>query len=299
MAEGDMAAAVAEAFAGSSPEPAGGSTVDSASVSTSETPTEETPHAQTQEPGPVPYGRFREVNESAQLSKRELEQLAWAKGIQREHGEHLAAFYNRVRENPLSLLEHEVNDLLSNPQTAAQVRSWAARTLGTRMAGNAGSLPQDTGEPQPDIELQDGSLTYSAAQLQARDAWRDAQMDSRIDQRIKPIQQFTEKQVAAQIKEQATRDATAQVTALKANPHFETHKGDVRELMLKNDRLSLEQAWAQVFIEKVIPKLSATSAAGLQQKVSAGSANPARPSGAAAGPPKDFHEALTRALGKS
>ncbi len=298
---GDMTAAVEAAFASATPAPATDSTPDTTGAApTAPTGTESSTAAV--EPGPVPYARFKEVNDAAGLSKKELEQLAWAKGIQREHGESVAAFYQRITKDPLSILEYEVRDLLSNPQPAAQVRSWAARTLGTRVAGSA---PVEAQEPQPDVQLTDGSWVYSAAGLKARDDWRDQQVDSRIDARLKPIQQATEtsqqfiqRQQAKAIKTQANTDAQAAVAALSKNPHFEKHKGDVRSVMLSNDRLTLEQAWAQVFIEKVMPTLSVQQADGLRQKVQAGSANPSRPSGAATGPPKDFHEGLTRLLGQ-
>ena len=55
---------------------------------------------------------------------------------------------------------------------------------------------------------------------------------------------------------------------------------------------TLKQAWAEVFIDKVGPQLAGQHAATVKAKVSAGSANPARPSGAPSGPPKDFDEAL-------
>ncbi len=298
---GDMTAAVEAAFASSTPEPATPSTTESTSASTTETPVAEgTPTA---EPiGPVPYERFKGVNEQLGLSKKELETLAWAKAIKSEHAPHVAAFYQRISHDPMSILEYEVKDLLSNPQTAAQVRSWAARTLGTRVAGAAGTEPVDNGEPQPDLQFQDGTTTYSADQLRKRDAWRDAQRDSqweqKVDQRLKPLQDYNQKQVSADIRAQAKVDATTEVTALKQQPYFEEHRSDVRAAMIADESLTLKQAWAQVFIEKVIPKIQSGKAAVSVQKTQAGTANPARPSGAAPGPPKDFHEALTRAFGK-
>ncbi len=294
---GDMTAAVEAAFASATPAPATETTTTTPEVSPTATPvTESTPAV---EPGPVPYARFKEVNDQAGLSKKELETLAWAKAIKSEHAPHVAAFYQRISQDPLSILEHEVRELLSNPQTAPQVRSWAARTLGTRVANTGGTEPlMDDTEPPPDLQFQDGTTTYSTEQLRKRDAWRDAQLDKRVGERLKPLQQFTEQQMVEQIKVKATADATAEVAALKQQPYFEEHKADVREAMLANTSLNLKQAWAQVFIEKVIPKISAGKAATTVQKTQAGTANPARPSGAAAGPPKDFHEALTRAFGK-
>jgi hypothetical protein len=49
-----------------------------------------------------------------------------------------------------------------------------------------------------------------------------------------------------------------------------------------------------VFVKEVGPKLAGQQAAAVRTKVSAGSANPQRPSGAIPGPAKDFHEELSR-----
>lgn len=299
-ATGDMASAVEAAFsAAATPAVESASTTTTSEVSPSAAPVE---HAvvdatsTTQEPGPIPYGRFKEVNDRAN-------RLKWAEAIPDAHAADVAAFYQRVSQNPLALLD-EVSALMSNPQTAPAVRSWAARTLGTRMANAAASgepeLVEDA-EPLADIPLDDGRALYSDTQQRKREAWLQRQWEAKLDARLQPIQATTKKveaeRVYAEIQQRATRDGSASVSALlSANPVLAQHKTAMRDAMLADPKLSLEGAALRVLSTVVGPASASAKASALQQKVGAGSANPSRPSGAVVGKPKDFTEALQQAF---
>jgi hypothetical protein len=300
---GDIGAAVEAAFSASSPDAmasAESSTPAPASAAPTQTdqaaPPSQTPQ---EEFGPVPYQRFREVNEKAKLTASELQQLQWAKQIQAEHAPEIVRFYQRVRENPLTLLD-EVEHLLTRPDTAPAVRSWAARTLGTRVA----SQPTEAEvEPQPDIQLEDGRSVYSAQQQAKREQWLEQRWLSKVEDRLKPYEQdrqLTQQERADRLVEKMKIDSREhgkqEVEALKQKPYFDRLKGKIAEILTedKDLKLSTQEAYAQAFIELIVPELSAGKAATLQQKVGASSANPSRPSGAAAAPAKDFREALER-----
>lgn len=307
-ATGDMAAAVEAAFSAATPaattespqtEPASATTTPAVDSPTAATQT--TPEA---EPGPVPYARFKEVNESANLTKKELEQLAWAKGIKPEHAPELARFYQRVTSgDPLQAYLDELGQLVAaRPDMAGPLKSWAARTLGTRAQQaqeQAQAVDPDTyQEPQPDIALEDGRAVYSAAQLKKREEWLERRWESKVDAKLQPLQETANKQQAdaifAKVQAESKAAGIRDVEAMKARPHFEELKSDIRERMLADPQLTLREAYNVSFMEKVVPQLAAGKAATLQQKVGASSANPSRPSGAVAAPPKDFREALER-----
>lgn len=309
---GDMRSAVESAFsAASTPDAAPTTTVDTPAPSATETATtdvttaaEPTTETTEIEPKDVPYARFKEVNEKAKLSSKELEALGWARGVDPRLAQASMELLNRAHQNPLAFTE-ELESLKDHPTFGPQLKSWAARMLGTRITSAAtdpAALAEE--EPQPDLQLQDGTLVYSAAQQKRREAWLLKDVDSRIASQLQPLQtsaksatEYVARQELRNLEERAWADGKAEIDALSTQPHFNDHKADILAEMQKG--ASLKEAWASVFVSKVVPKLAKGQAATVQQKLDAASVNPARPSGAVSGPPKDFHEALTRALVKN
>lgn len=302
---GDMTSAVESAFAAAStPDAAPTPTVETEAPSASETatpdvsqdaaPVEMTTKA---EPGPIPYPRFKEVNDKWTTASKELESLGWAKGVNPQLAQSAIQLLQRAQGNPLAFTE-ELEALRDHPEFGPQLRSWAARTLGFRNAPKQDAPVED--EPQADIPLEDGRFVYSAAQQQKREQWLLKQWESKIDERIAPLAKNGEnanRYVAAQIeqtiKAQAETSAKSEIDSLRQQyPQFDAHKKDIADVMEANPSYTLKQAWAEVFVEKVGPKLAGQQAAAVRQKTQAGSANPARPSGAPQGAPKDFTEAL-------
>lgn len=304
---GDMTSAVESAFAASStPEPASTTTVEPSAPSASETATESVSQdaasqtTTTTEPGPIPYQRFKEVNDKAGKYEKELASYGWAKGVDPTLAQSAIQLLQRAQGNPLAFTE-ELEALRDHPQFGPQLRSWAARTLGFRNQPRQ-DAPVDDAMPEPDLVFEDGRKAYSAEQLSKRDQFLLRQWESKIDERLDPLAKKTqanEQYVAAQIHQtitaQAETAAKSEIDALRQQyPQFEEHKKDIAAVMEANPRYTLKQAWAEVFVEKVGPKLAGQQAASVKAKVSAGSANPSRPSGAPQGPPKDFHEALAQ-----
>jgi hypothetical protein len=305
---GDMTSAVEAAFAASSsPEPASTTTTESQPASAVETPVESVsqeaaePTSETtpqQEPGPIPYSRFKEVNEKAQAASKALESLGWAKGVDPQLAQSAIQLLTRAQQNPLAFTE-ELESLRDHPQFGPQLRSWAARTLGFRNQPRQ-DMPVEDAMPEPDLRFEDGSKTYSDQQLLKRDQWLIRQMESKFDAKIQPLTRkgeqvdriVAEKEFAAiQAKSQA--DAQSEIESLKQQyPQFWEHRDRVAEVMEANPRYTLSQAWAEVFVKDVGPKLAGQQAAAVKAKVSAGSANPQRPSGAPPNPPRDFEDAL-------
>lgn len=302
---GDMTAAVEAAFSSAStPVADTTTTVETPAPSATETATtgvEATPPSETTppaEPGPIPYARFKEINEKAQAASKELEALGWAKGIDPQIVQEFARVQQIAKTNPLIWTE-QLEAIRDHPVLGPQLRSWAARTLGFRQTSRLTEGVEEQ-EPQPDIPLEDGRKVYSAEQLHKREQWLLKQWESRIDEKLQPIAQkgakvdelIADREYAA-IKAKADSDAKSEIDELNQRyPQFWEHKDDVVQVMKDHPTYTLKQAWAQVFVDKVGPKLAVSNAAAVKQKVAAGSANPARPSGAAPSAPTDFAEAL-------
>ena len=304
---GDMSAAVEAAFSSAStPDVDTTTTTESASASTTETPVEgvsqeaapQTETTTTAEPGPIPYPRFKEVNDKWTTASKELEALGWAKGINPQLAQSALQLLTRAQSNPLAFTE-ELETLRDHPTLGPQLRSWAARTLGFRNVPRQ-DMPVEDAMPDPDLHFEDGRKSYSDQQLAKRDQWLLKQWEAKMDEKIQPLTRkgeqvdriVAEKELAA-ITAKSQSDATSEINALKEQyPQFWEHRERVAAVMEANPRYTLSQAWAEVFVKEVGPQLAGQQAAAVNRKVSAGSANPQRPSGAPPSAPRDFEEAL-------
>jgi hypothetical protein len=311
---GDMTSAVEAAFAASStPEPASTPAVETPAPSASETATPDVSQqaaaqseTTTTEPGPIPYTRFKEVNEKAQAASKELEALAWAKGLDPAIVQEFARVQQIARTNPLVWTE-QLEAVRDHPVLGPQLRSWAARTLGFRNASRPTETVEDT-MPEPDLHFEDGRKAYSAEAQAKRDQFLLRQFESKLDERINPlaekgkqVDQIVAEKEYARIAAQAEVNAKTEIDSLREQyPQFKEHEKDVAAVMEANPRFTLEQAWAQVFVKQVGPKLAGQHAASVNRKVQAGTggSNPARPSAANTPKPAEgFKEALEMAFG--
>lgn len=307
---GDMTSAVESAFAAASPPDASTtSAVETPAPSATETaaehvsqeaaPPTETTTTQEQ-PGPIPYTRFKEVNDKWTTANKELESLGWAKGVNPQLAQSAIQLLTRAQQNPLAFTE-ELESLRDHPVLGPQLRSWAARTLGFRNAPRQADV-QPEAMPEPDLVFEDGRKSYTSEQMAKRDQWLLKQWESKIDEKLSPLaqkthanEQFVAQQVFDGIKAKANADAKSELDTIRQQyPQFAEHESDVKAAMIADDKLTLKQAWAQVFIDKVGPKLAGQQAAAVKQKVAANTANPSRPSGAASSAPRDFLEALAQ-----
>ena len=300
---GDMTSAVEAAFAApSTPDASTTTTVETPAPPATEAATEvvsqdaapqvETP-ANT-EPGPIPYPRFKEVNDKWTTASKELESLGWAKGVNPQLAQSAIQLLTRAQQNPLAFTE-ELEVLRDHPTLGPQLRSWAARTLGFRNQPRQEQPVQDQ-MPEADLLFEGGQKAYSAESVQKL----LRQFREEIEGKIQPLAQKSataEKYVADQvyegIKAKATDAAKSEIETLRQQyPQFDAHKTEVADVMEANPGYTLKQAWAEVFVNKVGPQLAGQQAAAVKAKVSAGSANPQRPSGAPPSAPRDFEEAL-------
>lgn len=119
-----------------------------------------------------------------------------------------------------------------------------------------------SGMPQPDQVLSDGSRFYSLEGLAKRDEWLARQIEAkavkqaeeRIAARYKPIEQ------AWQSQEHLARIAPVvekQIAEARTWPNFEELEGEIVQLLKTDRNLSLEGAYMRAYQKNVVPKMVA------------------------------------------
>lgn len=278
------------------PEPTSDASASVAEPSASLTATPAPAAATPPEPGPVPYPRFHEVNEERSRFKADLDKLAWARSIPETQAPVIAEFYQRFAGDPMGTLLGEVEAIAqADPRYAQAVKSAAARWLGANR--QARDLPM----PEPDLETQDGRPLYSAAQAQKLMEWRESRLQQQMAKQVQPLEQFVKQaqiqQVRGEIQQQAQSWAQQTFNEWKGKPHFVEYKAQIAQLMQERN-IGLGDAYAEVLVTQVLPKLSAQErsavVAQMQTKAAAGTASPARTPAASAQPAKTFGAELAR-----
>jgi hypothetical protein len=198
------------------------------------------------EPGPIPYGRFKDDND-------QLASLRWAKDLDRqaiEQAHQLGTLYNQDRAGYIRAL---LDDALNDQVLAPVLRSEFGRRLAAR--------PQAEAPIEPDIPVYDAngqlvSQTFSAERVQqiVQRAIAEA-----IGKEVGPIKQTFEQQraqaKAAEQRQQMEQQIDAIYTRAEKLPLFKEHDQEIAAAMEKfADAHPSEQvylAWADV----VLPKL--------------------------------------------
>ena len=227
-----------------------------ASVATPDTPSGSvapaTPQT-TEEFGPVPYARFKEVNDQAKQAREWREKYGWAEQFQAE---------------PYTFVESWMDQLAQHPEYAPKLLAKAARMLQARRGQQ---LPAEGpgDEPQADIPVMDSAgnivnQTYSAPQLRKWREWNKAQEDSALAERLAPLerthQQLQAAEYHAQLTTQANQAATATLTELRQNPYFTEHEPKVKAALAAHAEWGddVARAFNYVLTTVVIPTLKQT-----------------------------------------
>ena len=245
------------------PSPATPSTAPSASstpASASATPTSgpSTPVASSTpaEPGPIPYARFKEVNDQLKAARDYQQKYGWA---------------TQFEQDPYTFVDNWVDQLASHPQYGPQIIGKMARMLQARR-GQSTAAPQ---EPQPDVPLTDaagnptGQYTYSAKQLAAWRDWDWQQKSQQLDQRIAPLEQLQQRveqqQAIAQIAQQSDASARQTLAELRQDPYFKQYEADVKQALMEHEEWgdNVHRAYHHVLQTKVFPTIGTTA----QQRV--------------------------------
>jgi hypothetical protein len=116
----------------------------------------------------------------------------------------------------------------------------------------AQQAPVDDGMPQPDLQLPDGSWSYSMEGLKGLLKWQAEQVEtkvtSQVTQRYAPIEsEWKRQEQLAQLVPQIQ----AQIEAARKWPGFTESEEDITKALAADPNLSLEGAYRQVHMAKV------------------------------------------------
>lgn len=228
--------------------------------------------------GPIPFERHEAVLKNTRTEyEQKLAALSWAQDIPSEQAAQVAAFVQQAAGNPVEFVMSYADALLQNPEHAAALRSYAARTLGTRGAAAQPQPQQPTGPDLGQVLEVDGIPLYTKQQQDARDQWLIQRVVDAVTQevggRIAPVE--TVAQALAQAKkDQADHEARvshAKSVIEKASKWegWAEHKAELAAALDEArqqpgyDDNNVGQLLRDLYIERVVPKLRMTAQAGV------------------------------------
>lgn len=260
------------------------SAADPTPAAASEQPVAEAKAEVTPAEGPVPYARFKEINEAKKSLDEKLNALKWAESVDRravEQAQQLGQLYQQDRAGYIRQLMAEA---LADQQLAPLVRSEAARVLGTR--GQAPQAPDFS----PDIPVLDSngqvvSHAFSAERVQqyVQHTVQQALADF-AGKELSPIKQDFQTRQQRERAEQERQQLEAEVQdiwqeSIDVFPLLEEHKeeiGKVFETIPGDARKALQKAWHQVIGHKLAlaDQVKAQQLETLKTKAAASTVNP-------------------------
>ena len=248
---------------------------------------------QVAEPGEPPKERWADILESqrqkSETKGREAalaeitQQLAPIKAVLPVAN----AIAQDVQTGTLDGLNQLLSEYAQHPQLGPQLRSMFGRALAQMRGQQPSQQPEAMAEPEPDLQLQDGTTVYSAAQLAKREAWMRAQLKQEIGKEFAPIRELQQRYEQAQRMERGTQEYVQRVgplaEELQAMPGFSEHRSEIAEkqaaLWKQSPQADPIQLWFRAYREVVPAKLQAKQTEQLTASAlaaSAGrSANPA------------------------
>lgn len=260
------APAVSSDSSSSSPAPA--------SVAPTSEPSSAASSSVSTEPGPVPYARFKEINDKLKQATDRVSSYGW------------------VDTDPLSVVDR----LAQHPQYSKQLLARAAKLLQSQRA--PAPVQAQTEEPAPDVPIVDQNgyqtgQTYSAAQLKKWQEWNWTQRETALNSRLEPLEQLNQRiqqgEQRAQIQQQADQMAGERIAELRQNPFYVEHEAAIKQAFMDHPEWgdNIDRAINFVF-SQVLPSLKQRGGdemlATLQTKAAGAGV---RPGGAvAAAPPK-------------
>jgi hypothetical protein len=236
------------------------------------------PSTSAQVKGPIPFERHEAVLKNTRTEyEQKLAALSWAQDVPAEQAAQVAAFVKQAAGNPVEFVMQYADALLQNPEHAAALRSYAARTLGTRAAAPA-APPQVAAGPDlgPVLEI-DGIPLPTKAQRDAHEQDLIRRVVDAVTQevggRIAPVESVAQalaqaKKDQADQEQRMTSAKTLMARATKWEGFAEHQKELAAELpayMAANGYTDeqVKEALYDLYIERVVPKLRTTAQAGL------------------------------------
>ena len=201
--------------------------------------------------GPVPYSRFKEINDRYQASK-------WAESYQPDTVQQQKQFFEWLDNDPAGAHEY--------------LTSYLTRQGHLRPQTQAPPPDQGDGRPQPDMVVPEtGQRLYSAETVEKFAKWQAEQI---INERLGPIERSVQEQEADRYRAQFEAAAQSQLKDADSWPHFKGNERDILAAMEQDKRLSLEGAYRKTVFPKLRDLERKAIVAETQQKAQAGTVNP-------------------------
>lgn len=211
--------------------------------------------------GPIPLDRHREILDNARRKAREdaeqeyRQKFGWAEQYQPESVSQMKQVWDWMQANPQQFIE--TFQKLVPPQA-----------------------PAPEGPPGPDWRLEDGTLFYSAPQMQKLLEYQARQLRDQLDQEYGPIKQRV---VEQEIGERAKREAGTLVGQARQHwPMFGDLEPDIKQAMAADHAISLHDAYIRVLRERGLKmqedRIRSEYGAQLQRKADASTTPPRTPS---------------------
>ena len=205
------------------------------------------------QPGPIPYERFKEVNDG-------YGRLKWAEAYQPEQVSQAVALQQWFNTDPEGAFRYMEDYFTRNG------------VLKQRQPPQVQAPPPNGGRPQPDVVIPEtGQKFYSAEAAEKLAHWT---ADSLLTERLSPIESSVQQFEQDRQSYQAQQAAQSTLQDADTWPHFKGHEREILSEMERDQRLSLEGAYRRV----VFPKLRQLERAAIvnetKQKASASTVNP-------------------------
>ena len=200
--------------------------------------------------GPVPYTRFKEINDKYSA-------LRWAESFDAQQAQQQKAFFDWLDADPAGAFQYVETYL---------------RRQGVLPQPQAPPPPADGGRPQPDLLVPEtGQKVYSAEAAERLAKW---QAETLLNERVGPIEQALQGYDQERVVTRSQAVAQAQLAEAVTWPHFEGNEQDILREMERDRRLSLEGAYRRVVFPKLRQLEREAIVAETKQKAAASTVNP-------------------------
>lgn len=251
--------------------------------------------------GPIPFDRHESILKNARVKAAE----ETTQKFRQEYAPALQ-FADAFEADPISTLSGTLGELAKQPQFAPAIKALAARILGQRAPQEQTAQPDQ--EPQPDLQAEDGTTLYSAAQMAKWRAWERQQIIQQTDARLAPLLEREKQIVQTEKQAEAKKAAWTRMEQISKPfmelPHFEAHRkaiADKTQELLQAGHpaaVALGLAYSSIVTERVLPAHAAQSqqalVASAVAKSTGATSQPGTAPAAPAGRPTSMAEGFSR-----
>lgn len=240
-------------------------------------------------PGPVPYDRFADVNRQRKELSEKIKRFEPLAHLDDQELAAVSGWARQLSENPVEAFRTLQQALASNP-------AWAAQVAGPPVPVQTAQTPTVTDPmPEPDLRADDGTLVYSAQRMREMQDWTTRQlrqqMADEFQQKLQPLEQVARSVQQERAQAQAWTEVSSLLTEFRADPVFQQHEPDIRQMLVEdprlasladeNPRLAVELAYGRLYREKIVPAQMAQTqqqvVENLRQRAVSGTTNPSQP----------------------